>query len=273
MTIRQVHTKKELATKLGLSISSLYYKSKKLVKDYELKIKIEEVLDEHPSYGYRRVATHLKINKKRIQRVMRLFNLKAYRRRGRKWRKIKTETLPCPNLIKNIRPRHPNHIWAADFTHISWHGQSYYLATIIDIFTREIVGWALAKNHALPLILQAFFMAINKYGPPIIFHSDNGSEYISKRFVELSLSLKVAISRSQKGCPWENNYQESFYSQFKIDLSDPNRFKVLGEFVCAIHHQVWEYNHRRIHTALKMSPILFAERYREITQKLVQSHS
>ena len=204
--------------KLGISISSLYYQSKKLTKDYELKKRIEVVLDDYPSYGYRRVATHLKINKKKIQRVMKLFNLKAYRRRGRKWRKIKAETPPCPNLIKNVRPRHPNHIWTADFTHISWHGQSYYLATIIDILTREIVGWALAKNHALPLILQGFFMAVSKHGSPIIFHSDNGREYVSKIFVQLLLSSGVALSRSQKGCPWENNYQESFYSQFKVDL-------------------------------------------------------
>ena len=69
---------------------------------------------------------------------------------------------------------------------------------------------------------------------------------------------EVLISRSAPGCPWENGYQESFYSQFKVDLGDPSRFKTLGELVFAIYQTVWTYNNTRIHSALKMSPVRFA---------------
>jgi len=73
---QQKHTRKELAFRLGVSVSSLYYQSKKIVRDWEL--------NKHPAYGYRRVAIELKINRKKAQRIMKLFGLKAYRRRGRK---------------------------------------------------------------------------------------------------------------------------------------------------------------------------------------------
>ncbi|MCK6462410.1 MAG: integrase core domain-containing protein [Candidatus Pacebacteria bacterium] len=66
------------------------------------------------------------------------------------------------------------------------------------------------------------------------------------------------MSRSKPGCPWENGYQESFYSQFKVDLGDPNRFETLGELVYEIYRLVWIYNNTRIHTALKMAPVQFA---------------
>ena len=67
-------------------------------------------------------------------------------------------------------------------------------------------------------------------------------------------NLGISISRSKKGCPWENGYQESFYGKFKIDLGDPNRFNTLGELVFEIYKTIHIYNKTRIHSALKMSP-------------------
>jgi len=73
---------------------------------------------------------------------------------------------------------------------------------------------------------------------PVIFHSDNGSEYNAKVFLEALEMVGVMISRSAPGCPWENGYQESFYSQFKVDLGDPQRFKSLGELVLAVYQTI-----------------------------------
>ncbi|MBU6500272.1 MAG: integrase core domain-containing protein [Patescibacteria group bacterium] len=70
----------------------------------------------------------------------------------------------------------------------------------------------------------------------------------------------ITISRSRPGCPRENGYQESFYGKFKVDFGDPNRFRTLGELVAAIYRTIWEYNHTRIHSALKMPPSVFAEK-------------
>ncbi len=80
--------------------------------------------------------------------------------------------------------------------------------------------------------------------------------------------LGTFISRSAKSSPWENGYQESFYSQFKIDLGDPARFKTLGELVYEIYRLVWDYNHARIHSVLKMPPLLFAKRYETFVEKM-----
>jgi len=93
---------------------------------------------------------------------------------------------------------------------------------------------------------------------PLIFHSDNGVEYNTRSFSALLERTGVTISRSKPCCPWENGYQESFYSQFKADFGDPSRFKTLGELVLAVYQTIWQYNHTRIHSALKMSPMQFA---------------
>ena len=251
-------TKALLARELGVSLRSLWYKPKKPDKDWQLKCKIEEVLREHPSYGSRRLALHLKMNRKPIKRVMNLFGIKAYRRRGKKWKKTTNIKVIYPNLLMTTQPMYENHIWCADFTYIPHQGRFVYVATVIDLFTRKIVGLSVYTNHAVGLVLSAFMNAIHDNARPAIFHSDNGSEYNAKIFIEALETVGVMISRSAPGCPWENGYQESFYSQFKIDFGDPSRFKTLGELVLAVYQTIWQYNHTRIHSALKMSPMQFA---------------
>lgn len=247
-----------LARELGISRSTLYYHPLKPDKDWQLKCRIEEVLREHPSYGHRRLAIHLHMNKKRVRRVMRLFGIKPYRRRGNKWKKTKNIKVIYPNLLMTTYPLYENHIWCADFTHLTFQNQAVYIATVLDLFTRKIVGLAVYTNHAVQLVLSAFMSALHSNARPAIFHSDNGSEYNAEVFILALQTVGTMISRSAPGCPWENGYQESFYDKFKIDLGDPARFKTLGELVFAVYQTIWQYNHTRIHSALKMPPIQFA---------------
>lgn len=197
---------------------------------------------------------------------MRKFGIKAYRRRGRKWRKIQRETRLYPNLLRHVVPLYPGHIWVADFTYLSYHGRFVYLATVMDVFAREIVGWAVQTGHSVPLIQQALFAALLHRSRPDIFHSDNGSEYDSFVFKNALEILGTQISRSTPGCPWENGYQESFYSRFKLLLGDTNRFHSLGELVYVIHQEIHRYNTTRIHSALAMSPYQFRRQF--VTQKV-----
>ncbi len=265
---KQKHSQREIATQLGISRSSLYYVSKLLPKDWELKSKIELVLHDRPSYGYRRVAQELKVNKKRAQRVMKLFGMRAYRRRGRKPKKTGVAAGDYPNILKTYFPKKLNDIWVADFTYIPFQDKFIYLATVMDLFSREMLGWSVMANHSVMLVMESLFAALAHHERPTIFHSDNGREYGSKVFVDTLLRLGTFISRSAKASPWENGYQEAFYSLFKIDLGDPARFKTLGELVAEVHRLVWDYNHKRIHSALKMPPFLFAERYEKLSEKL-----
>jgi putative transposase len=249
------------ARELSVSRQSLYYKQKKPEEDWKLKQRIEEVLREHPSYGSRRVSLHLKLNRKKIKRVMNLFGIKAYRRRGRKWKKTSNIKVIYPNLLLTTTPLYENHIWVTDFTYIPFQGKTVYLATVMDVWSRKIVGLSVYTTHAVQLVLSALLNALQSNPRPQVFHSDNGSEYNSDVFKEALVNLNILISRSAPGCPWENGYQESFYSQFKVDLGDPARFKSLGELVYEIYQLIYKYNNTRIHTSLKMSPQQFSEKF------------
>jgi len=246
---------------LGVSRSSLYYKGKQVIKDWKTKQKIEEVLHEFPSYGHKRIAISLRLNKKRILRVMKLFGIKPYRRHRKPWKRTKTKEYQVyPNLLLITALTNINQIWVTDFTFIWFHDRFIYVATVMDIWNREIVGACVLANHTSALVIQAMISALMDHRRPDIIHSDQGSEYTAKIFQDFCISAGMVISMSKKGSPWENGYQESFYDKFKIDLGDPNRFDDLGELVYDIYHTIYVYNTTRIHTVLKMSPREFAKK-------------
>jgi transposase InsO family protein len=136
-----------------------------------------------------------------------------------------------------------------------------YLATDLDLFTREIVGFSVSLRHDRMLVMQVFLGAVTHHGRPHIIHSDRGSEYTSEDYVALVHSMGTQLSMSAAGCPWENGYQEPFYGKFKVELGDPNRFNSLGELVHAIYQTIYTYNTSRIHTALKQASRAFARQY------------
>ena len=243
---------------LGISRSSLWYQRKQPLKDWALKVRIDEVLREFPGYGHRRIAKHLKKNKKKVQRVMRLFGIKPYRRRPRKWKKPRKLATVYPNLLMQIIPSYPHQAWAADFTHLAWREKDIRIATTMDVYTRRIVGIAIGTSGGTKLVTAALWNALLAHQRPALFHSDNGVEYDACSFRALLSSLGILISRSKKGCPWENGYQESFYDKFKVEFGDPNRFATLGELVAEIYAAAHRYNTLRIHSALGMSPREFA---------------
>ena len=249
-----------LARELGVSRGCLYYRPKQPDKDWKTKCAIELALRDNPSYGHKRLAPHLHMNKKRVLRVMKIYGIKPYRRRGRKWKQTKNISAVYPNLLLTEYPMYANHIWVSDFTYLGFKGKTIYVATVMDLFTKRIVGLSVLTNHSVQLTINVFLSALNAQRRPVILHSDNGKEYDAKDFKTILQTLCVQISRSKKGCPWENGYQESFYDKFKVDLGDPNRFGSLGELVSAIYETIHYYNYRRIHTVLKMPPMEFALR-------------
>lgn len=254
--------KTKFTKQAGLARSSLYYKKIMPARDWALKIRIEELLHQKPSYGHKRLAEHLKMGKFKILRVMKLFGIKPYRRRGKKpWKKAGNPSLVFPNLLLKVFPSGPNQIWVSDFTRLNFKGRILYLATVMDIFHREILGFSVMLGHGVSLVINALFSALNQRPPPEIIHSDQGSEYTAKGYVDLVESLGIKISMSRKASPWENGYQESFYSQFKVDLGDPNRFETLGELIYNIYRMIHTYNQDRIHTVLKTSPVDYLKSY------------
>ena len=260
-------SKGQLAKQLGVARSTLYYQSRLSVKDEQLRQGILQVLHLHPSYGHRRLALHLKVNKKRTLRVMHLYDIKPYRRRGKKPNYTKAPSMTdavLPNLITDYFPACPGDVWVSDFTYLWYHDQFIYVATVMDIYSREIVGYHVSNRHDTALIAAAFYDALETHGRPRILHSDRGSEYLSQIYIELATNCGIEMSYSAKAHPWENGYQESFYNGFKVDLGDPGRFEDIGQLVEAIHMQLYIYNTYRIHLALRMAPRQYLIKQQEL---------
>lgn len=255
---KEVISKKELARKLGIARSTLYYKSRKRTEDDKIKERIVEVMESNPAYGYRRVAIALRMNKKKILRIMKNNSLKP-RLCRKKWPGKKNDIgLPAAeyaNHLKKIFVSGPNIAWVADFTYIKFRSSWLYLATVIDVYTGEVIGFALSSRHNRFLVKSAVLDAIKKRGClPQYFHSDQGSEYQSEEHAVFLEKLGVIISMSRKGSPWENGKQESFYSHFKLELGNTNRFENENKLIENIYGQIYYYNNIRIQNRLKMAP-------------------
>lgn len=260
-TLKTRVNKTNLAKELGVSRSSLYYKRTREETDLELKRQIEAVMVDHKDYGHKRIAVDLKMGHNRIRRVMKKFGLKPYRRRHKKWIKKKDQGKPptgIPNLVQPLLDNklliRPNQVWCTDFTYIKFQGKFIYLATIIDLFTREIVGLNISRFHNRFLVIGALEDAVIHFKTPEIVHSDQGSEYDSEEFIVFVKIIGAKISMSKKASPWENGHQESFFGHFKLEAGDLNRFESLGELIEYIYNQIYYYNNKRIHSILKMTP-------------------
>ena len=259
--------KTKISTKLGVSRSSLYYQSSKDQLDEQEKLIIIEVMRDNPAYGHKRIAMHLHWGKNHVKRLMKKFNLKPARRRIQRAPKKPEDYHQQPASYYNFYKMYKelNQIdergifWRADFTYIKVKGKFYYQATVLEVATREIVGYSLADHHDASLVIEALEDALSKNKAPLIFHSDQGSEYRSEKQIKLCEENKIIVSMSDKAKPGHNAHQESFFSHFKLEFGDFERFDTLGELFAEISQMIYYYNYKRIHTALKMSPVAYRE--------------
>ena len=264
-TINKKISKTQIAKDAGIARSTLYYKTKREGQDQEMKKQILVVLGIHPAYGHKRIALEFPLNHKRILRVMKKYNIKPYRQQSKSPKKPEDYGKPKTkwrNEIIGICPIRPGIVWASDFTYIKFQGHFIYLATIIDVYSRELVGWNISNLHDTNLILGALKHAIRRSGKtPVYLHSDQGSEYDSKRYEDYAKNNGIVISMSAKSSPWENGFQESFYGKFKIDLGYIQRFETIEQLIEEIYQAIYYYNNQRMHTSLKMSPVSFRQIY------------
>ena len=263
------NNKKLIAECMNINHKNIYHQSKMLDRDLKVKEKIEENHITNPAYGHRRLALDLKMNKKRILRVMHEFNIKPPRLWYQKKYITQTDSSfqdQYANLLKdtNLAQYNIGDVWSSDLTYIKFEGKFIYLVIIQDIVSKEIVGFNLSNNHDSDLVLKTLKEALLKAKkPPLIFHSDRGREYLSENCIIFLESLKVKISVSDPGAPWQNSWSESFFSRFKTESGDFNRFETLGELVEYIFSYLSYYNNDRIQIKLKMSPVQFKMKFIE----------
>ncbi|WP_228845511.1 IS3 family transposase [Phototrophicus methaneseepsis] len=246
------------ADALGINRKNIYRQLRQAAKDRILKEQIEAVHREHPAYGHRRIALHLGINHKRTQRVMAKFKLKPPRRRAKRYSTVSTSHHSYNNLLKDQTVTRPHQVWCSDLSRIVYRGTLWYIATIEDLFTRQIIAQRMGKRHDSHLVLATLQQALATGCQPQLFHSDQGNEFMAQRCTDYLEQRGIQVSVSDVASPWQNGCMESFFGRFKHELGDLDRFDSPGEMIEAIYHHIHYYNHHRIHTALKMPPATFA---------------
>lgn len=173
-----------------------------------------------------------------------------------------------PNLVnRQFRVAEPNKIWVADITYIRTLEGWLYLSSVMDLFSRKIIGWSLGNTLEKELPLQALKMAMASRKPPegVIHHSDRGSQYCSNDYIDLLKQNEMEISMSRKGDPYDNACIESFHATIKKDYLYRRRFNTRAEAIKAIHFYISSfYNEGRKHSTLgNCSPNKFEEKYKQ----------
>jgi putative transposase len=187
------------------------------------------------------------------------FNLRPPRRRIKHYSTCSSSYHAYSNQIASLPAITQAHqVWCSDLTRIVYRGTLWYLASIEDIATRQIIAQQIGKHHNSTLVLSSLQQAFKTGAKPSIFHSDQGNEFMAQRCTDYLEQQGVQVSVSDVASPWQNGYCESFFGRFKQEFGDPNRFETAGELIEAIYAHIYYYNHHRIHTALKMPPIDYA---------------
>lgn len=254
---------------MSMNHKNLYYQKRKEAEDLIVKNKIKETFVSHPAYGHRRLALELKMNRKKILRIMHKFNLKP----PRLWYQKKYLTRSDPkadkqftNLLKDLDlvKYSSGQIWSSDLTYLKFAGKFLYLVVIKDIVSKEIVAFNVSDRHDSDLVLKTLKEAVLKAkNLPLIFHSDRGREYLSQDCISFLENLWVKISIADSGSPWQNGWSESFFSTLKTESGDLNRFENIGKLVEYLFGYLNYYNNDRIVISLKMSPVQYLKSLRK----------
>ena len=235
--------------------------SPRVEADAKLAVSVREIFDAaNQTYGSPRVLRELhargeRVGKHRIERIMRSLGLTPSVPRRHRRTTVRDESHPvAPNrLARDFNAAQPNERWVTDITYV-WTDEGWaYLAVILDLFSRCVVGWAIDSTLSTRLPLPALDAAVRRRRPGkgLLHHSDRGCQYTSDNYRETLASLGITVSMSRKGNCWDNAVVESFFATLKKELvyrrSWRNRLELRSEVFEYI--EVF-YNRRRLHSSL-----------------------
>lgn len=221
------------------------------------------------TYGARRVwhdvlAEGFSCGLHRIERLMRVQALRARPRRRQLPKDRGTRSVIASNVLdRDFKAEGPNLKWVADFTYI-WTAEGWlYLAVVLDLFSRRVVGWSMQNAMTAQMVTDALMMAIWRRGCPqsLMHHSDQGSQYTSESFQRLMTDLGVTCSMSRSGNVWDNAAMESFFSSLKTERIRGKAYRTRDEARADVFDYIERfYNPRRRHSTLGyLSPAQYEE--------------
>jgi len=233
------------------------------------------------AYGWPRIwrqlrAQGVRVGKQRVQRLMQKHGIHA--RGKRRFRVTTTDSrhnLPiAPNLLnRNFSPAAPNQAWVGDFTYIPTEEGWLFLAVVIDLFSRKVVGWSMRPDMQRNLVIDALQMAWFRRNPGklagLIFHSDRGSQYASADFSEVLNEHGITPSMSRKGDCWDNACSETLFGSLKVERLHGQRFATIREAKDETIAWLLWYNRTRMHSTLNyVSPMQFEQDWTDRTTKI-----
>lgn len=234
------------------------------------------------TYGMPRIRADLveaghTISRKRVARLMRRAGLRGVcRRRGYTvTTRRDARDRPAPDLVQRaFVAEQPNRLWVADMTYVPTWAGFLYLAVVIDVWSRRVVGWAMGEVMTTDLVLAALNMALAQRQPKeVIHHSDQGSQYTSIAFGERCKAMGVRPSMGSVGDAYDNAMAESFFASLECELIDRRSFKSKAEARTALFTWIegW-YNPRRRHSGLgQQSPVNFEKKQQERIDRTAQA--
>ena len=218
---------------LNISKGALYYEPVG-IDPYNLEIMdlIDKQYTKIPFYGSRKITKWLKkegypINRKRIQRLMRLMGLEAIYPKANLSKKRKDHEV-YPYLLKGLTIEKPNHVWSTDITYIRVGRGFVYLAAIIDWFSRYVISWRLSNTLDTDFCLDALNEALS-ISKPLIFNTDQGSQFTSKEFLKPLKDHKIKISMDSKGRALDNIFVERLWRSVKYEEVYINEYRTAAE--------------------------------------------
>jgi putative transposase len=261
------HAISRLCKVLGVSRVGFYAwrtrpSSPRELRDRELERLINDIFREsRETYGAPRVHAELRargvrVGKKRVARLMRRLELEGVSRRGKRRRTTTPDaaTPPAPDLVKRrFAAERPDQLWLADITYLPTYEGWLYLAVVMDVCTRKIVGWAMREDLKSDLVVDALGMAIarRKPKPGLVHHSDRGSQYTSLAFGRTLQDSGLLASMGRRGDAYDNAPVESMISTIKNELVNRNHFKTRDQARLAVFDYIETfYNPRRLHSSL-----------------------
>jgi transposase InsO family protein len=227
-------------------------------KDAEFRQALQQIHNQHPTYGYRRSKVELKrthqivANHKRVAKTMKELGIQGERPK----RKVRTTQrnpylAAYPNLVLNLEVTYPEQVWVADITYVVLRDEFVYLAIIMDVFSRQIRAWELSRSLDQTLSLEALYKALQNHHPPQIHHSDQGVQYTCEAYIQALVENNVQVSNSEVGQAWQNGYAERLMRTIKeeeIALQDYQNFN--HAYTDIKHFIEVVYSLKRIHSAL-----------------------